>query len=305
MEEQDPEAERRADRRRVQDLPEKLVFLADASVPRGKHRLSNRAFAEVCGRSESWLKSAKDRSRRTLSLDVDVEGKLAELCGFDAAWREWTEGSAASFQVRYLRALGPGDSVATGLTAEGVVAADHTQPILKQKWSADRSDDAEFERDRFLYSARSIPLIGRDEELAQIEAFRTDPSRRFAWMILHGPGGVGKSRLALEVILKPRGGSWNAGFLDEHHAGPDWSAWQPQLATFMVIDYAASAADKVALLIAALAEREGAHQLQRPVRLLLLERQAEGPWLDRVLAMAPKGRNCRGADLALGPPSSL
>ena len=305
MEEQEPETERRADRRRVQDLPEKLIFLADASVPRGKHRLSNRAFAEACGRSESWLKSAKDRIRRTLSLDVDVEVKLAELCGFDAAWPEWTKGSAASFQARYVRELGPGDSVATELTAEGQVAADHTQPILKQKWSADQSDDAEVERDRFLYSARSIPLIGRDEELAQIEAFLTDPSRRFAWMILHGPGGVGKSRLALEVILKPRGGSWNTGFLDERHAGPDWSVWQPHLPTFMVIDYAASAADKVALLIAALAEREGAHHLQRPVRLLLLERQAEGPWLDRVLAMSPKGRNCRGADLALGSPSSL
>jgi hypothetical protein len=114
---------------------------------------------------------------------------------------------------------------------------------------------------------------------------------------------VGKSRLALEVILKPRGGTWNAGFLDERHAGPDWSAWQPHLSTFMVIDYAASAADKVALLIAALAEREGAHQLQRPVRLLLVERQAEGPWLNRILALSRKGRNCRGADLALGHPA--
>lgn len=198
-----------------------------------------------------------------------------------------------------------GDSIATGLIAEGRVAADHSQPILKHKWTADQGDDAEFERDRFLYSARSIPLIGRDEELAQIEAFLTDPSRRFAWMIMHGPGGVGKSRLALEVILKPRGGSWNAGFLDERHAGPDWIVWQPHLPTFMVIDYAACAVDKVALLIAALAEREGAHHLQRPVRLLLLERQAEGPWLDRILALSRKGRSCRGADLALGSPSSL
>ena len=305
MEEHEPNAKRRADRRRVQDLPEKLIFLADHSVPRGKHRLSNQAFAEACGQSESWLKSAKDRGRRTLSLDADVEVKLAELCGFDPNWPEWASGSAASFRDRYLRELGPKDSNATGLTAEGLAAADHRQPILKQKWSADQSDDTEFERDRFLYSARSIPLIGRDDELAQIEAFLTDPSRRFSWMILYGPGGVGKSRLALEVILKPRGGTWNAGFLDERHAGPDWSVWQPHLPTFMVIDYAASAADKVALLIAALAEREAAHQLQRPVRLLLLERQAEGPWLDRILALSRKGRNCRGADLALGTPSSL
>ena len=115
MDEQEPETERRADRRRVQDLPAKLVFLADASVPRGKHRLSNRAFAGACGRSESWLKSAKDlKGNPTLTLDVDVEVRLAELCGFDAAWPEWTKGSVASFKTRYLREWGPEDDSASG-----------------------------------------------------------------------------------------------------------------------------------------------------------------------------------------------
>ena len=92
MAEQEPETERKADRRRVQNLPEKLIFLADNSVPQGKHRLSNRAFAEACGRSESWLKSAKDlKGKPRQTLDVEVEVRLAELCGFDPAWPEWTE----------------------------------------------------------------------------------------------------------------------------------------------------------------------------------------------------------------------
>jgi hypothetical protein len=33
--------------------------------------------------------------------------------------------------------------------------------------------------------------------------------------------------------------------------------------------------------------------------------EAEGGWLDRILGLSCKGRNCCGADLALGPPSSL
>jgi pimeloyl-ACP methyl ester carboxylesterase len=186
----------------------------------------------------------------------------------------------------------------------GAVEADHRQALLKQKWRAEQSK-AEAERDRFLYSARSIPLIGRDQELAQIKAFLGDPSHRFAWMILHGPGGMGKSRLALEVILGTRDGWWNSGFLDDYHDGPDWSVWQPRLPTFIVIDYAASAPDKLKAVIAALAEREGVHQLRQPVRLLLIERKAVGPWLDGILASSHKGKSCRAPNLELRPLVSL
>ena len=116
MEEQDPETEQKANRRRVQDLPEKLIFLADNSVPRGKHRLSNRAFAEACGQSESWLKSAKDlKGKPTQTLDVDVEVRLADLCGFDLTWPEWAEQSAADFKDRYLTTFAPKLSTSVGL----------------------------------------------------------------------------------------------------------------------------------------------------------------------------------------------
>ena len=47
------------------------------------------------------------------------------------------------------------------------------------------------------------PLIGREQELQEIHAFLTDPSCRLLSLV--GPGGVGKSRLALQVALESKG----------------------------------------------------------------------------------------------------
>lgn len=65
---------------------------------------------------------------------------------------------------------------------------------------------------RFRYGARALPFIGRDAELKEIDAFLGEPTKLFRWMLLHGLGGVGKSRLAMEVCLAAQG-EWHAGFL--------------------------------------------------------------------------------------------
>ncbi len=179
--------------------------------------------------------------------------------------------------------------------AGGIVEADHKQPLLKQKWSADRTFS---DRDRFIYWARSIPFIGREVETETIDAVLNDPERRFAWMVLHGPGGMGKSRLALEIILAQQGGWWYAGFLDEDHKGPDWTVWQPALPTLMVIDYTGRSPDLAASIIKGLSEREGAHLLRKPVRIILIEREPKGPWLDKICVEA-RCRETRRDDLEL------
>ena len=90
-------------RRYVNDLPEKLAFLATDPRVRQRHRLSISALSKACGQSGNWLKSAKDGSRGTRSIATEVERKLAEHCRFDPNWPEWYEGSAKDFCQRCLR----------------------------------------------------------------------------------------------------------------------------------------------------------------------------------------------------------
>jgi hypothetical protein len=88
----------------------------------------------------------------------------------------------------------------------GGVEADYRAPLL-------RFNHVEpVERARFIYSARVLPCIGREAEINDLANFLGGPEQPFRWMIMYGSGGVGKSRLALEVCLAIRN-EWHAGFL--------------------------------------------------------------------------------------------
>ena len=88
------------------------------------------------------------------------------------------------------------------------------------------------EASRFIYGARALPFVGRDSEL-EFDAFLGDRGTLFSWMLLYGSGGVGKSRLAMEICLRAQE-EWHAGFLDEYSPEPDWTLWRPMTPTFIV-----------------------------------------------------------------------
>ncbi len=125
------------------------------------------------------------------------------------------------------------------------------------------------------FASPLIARVGRDAELAELDAF-LGAERPFAWWLWTGPAGVGKSRLAVE-LCRAVSGPWHAGFLREA-AQSKLDDLQAVWPTLVVIDYAAQRSAWLADAIFRLSQRtRGA-----PVRVLVLERSASGPWWDTV-----------------------
>ena len=109
------------------------------------------------------------------------------------------------------------------------------------------------ERDRFVFDARQIPFIEQPNIYAELHDF-LNSDKPFAWKIIHGSGGVGKSRLALEYCLNKAGG-WDCGFLRRNATQPNWDRWQPDTPHLLVIDYPSADQQVVANLVQCLAAR--------------------------------------------------
>jgi hypothetical protein len=111
--------------------------------------------------------------------------------------------------------------------------------------------------------------------------------RPTAARLIHGPGGLGKTRLMIEVAARLRQQAWMAGFLDPPHESLDatlkqrWQALDQLIAhgddqgLLIVLDYAEGRQDEVKRLAERLSARP--ENDTRPVRLVLLARSA-GEW---------------------------
>lgn len=121
---------------------------------------------------------------------------------------------------------------------------------------------------RLLAGAATIPFDEnlRSEELAMLDAWCSSPEHA-SMQVLVGPGGSGKTRLAVEYIQRRRALGWAAGFLTQ--VPGDIAGEAPVL---VVVDYAGGKPSVVAWLLRAIAAAEGPR-----LRVLLLERDV-GEW---------------------------
>jgi len=123
--------------------------------------------------------------------------------------------------------------------------------------------------DGLFFASRRTPIFGRARERDAVDDFVRDGGG-FAWWVLVGAAGMGKSRLALEICLG-LGESWECGFV----RGQDEESllrFVPERPTLLVIDYASARAEWLGKLLLDLTER--AEPNWPALRVLVLERDA-------------------------------
>jgi hypothetical protein len=149
------------------------------------------------------------------------------------------------------------------------------------------------------YRQRLIPFQPRPADMDRLDDF-LHSSHRFTWWAVIGEGGMGKSRLAQELIQRCLDAGWQAGFLNRT-TGQDWLKkqhrfWQPAFPTLIVLDYASERTTELLSFLAELHAR--AAGLRQPVRVLLLDRPgAVGPLFSDLLEKQRQDGHCREAAL--------
>jgi len=150
----------------------------------------------------------------------------------------------------------------------------------------------------------AVPFHGRESELDEFLGWCTGDSFPVSVRLLTGPGGMGKTRLALEICRRLRLRGWRAGFvpaspgIEVEVIARDLAAKPGPL--LAVVDYAETRRDFVVHLVRHLYEARG----EGPFRLLLLARGREDWWGQLKRQAEPVGSLIAGAATdwdALGP----
>lgn len=135
-----------------------------------------------------------------------------------------------------------------------------------------------------------VPFIDANNTRNEMIVWCTGDPRPAAGRLLHGPGGLGKTRMMIDLAAALRTQGWVAGFLERPHDWPDIVVKQRDQAVdqliaeqdlkglLFVVDYAEGRQDEVKRLANRIAHRPRAHTT--PVRLVLLTRSAGDWWSD-------------------------
>jgi hypothetical protein len=95
---------------------------------------------------------------------------------------------------------------------------DLPRPHLRLTRYLTRRERVETEADLLSPYARSIPLVGRKREMAELRAWLAS-GRPIAVRVLTGRAGAGKTRLALELCEEMLAEGWAAGFVESEELG--------------------------------------------------------------------------------------
>ncbi len=268
------------------------IFFGDVPDDGRPRQIVGSGFPEAAGADErtiigtlTWVTTGRRR------FDIDV------ISAIPREWAKWGGFSGAAIFADNLlvSVVRPVDENFNGRVLEATPVVrlldddsfkkylEHAGVSLPKRFDAgavDRDMPLDFEEKvsiegtlRFSPRNPRVPFLGRDPELATLEEFLTaDRQHPFAWWLVTGSGGVGKTRIARELCLGVRRRGWRAGFLPSGFKTDISSldAWFPRAPTLIVADYVMKRIEEIRTLSARLARREGLP----PIRLFLLEREA-------------------------------
>jgi len=171
----------------------------------------------------------------------------------------------------------PGVRDLLGLPSEGPRTAE-LQPLLHPHTGHAMDSPVSLLRPE----AGVVDFHGRCGELREIASWRDD-ERSTAVRLVTGPGGQGKTRLALKAVEEARRAGWVAGFLADRADMDELGAFLSSrtVPLLLVLDYAEARTSQVRSLCQTLSAEPG----RRPVRILLLARKA-GEWWSTIAEYA-------------------
>ena len=172
--------------------------------------------------------------------------------------------------------FGNGRSIKAGQCHGILIAGDNNQNINVHYGPVETSLTIPFKPNSLTGSIDSLliwqsqltPLIGREKTLGELEQW-AKKGPRISVKLIHGEGGVGKTRLAFELAVRLRQQGWEAGQLAGLNCSSGFRLGEQ--GTLLVMDYPEQQPEQVRQLL------EGIKALEEPtapLRILLLSRRS-------------------------------
>jgi hypothetical protein len=124
----------------------------------------------------------------------------------------------------------------------------------------------------------AVPFHGREQEMVDLDQW-CESSASVGIRLYTGAGGMGKTRLAIEMCKRYRQKGWRAGFLSTQATQAENRIWASVIhhhaPLLVVVDYAETRHDDVSTLLREVFEANTNHP---KIRLMLLARAADDWW---------------------------